>query len=41
MDLNYSREERAFRYEVRGWLRDNLAAELRTGRQPGVGGARR
>ena len=29
MDLNYSREELAFRDEVRGWLRDNLSAELR------------
>jgi hypothetical protein len=29
MDLNYSREELAFRDEVRGWLRDNLPAELR------------
>ena len=29
MDLNYSAEEIAFRDEVRGWLRDNLPAELR------------
>jgi len=29
MDLNYSPEEIAFRDEVRGWLRDNLPAELR------------
>jgi alkylation response protein AidB-like acyl-CoA dehydrogenase len=29
MDLNYSPAELAFRDEVRGWLRDNLPAELR------------
>ena len=29
MDLNYSPEELAFRDEVRGWLRDNLPADLR------------
>jgi len=29
VDLNYSAEEIAFRDEVRGWLRDNLPAELR------------
>jgi alkylation response protein AidB-like acyl-CoA dehydrogenase len=29
MDLNYSAEERAFRDEVSGWLRDHLAADLR------------
>lgn len=29
MDLNYSPEESAFRDEVRGWLRDNLPANLR------------
>ena len=29
MDLDYSPEERAFRDEVRGWLRENLPAELR------------
>ena len=29
MDLNYSPEEIAFRDEVRGWLRENLPAELR------------
>ena len=29
MDLNYSREEIAFRDEVRGWLRANLPADLR------------
>jgi alkylation response protein AidB-like acyl-CoA dehydrogenase len=28
MDLNYSPEERAFREEVRAWLRGNLPAEL-------------
>ena len=29
MDLNYSAEEPAFRDEVRGWLSENLPAELR------------
>ena len=29
MDLDYSPDEVAFRDEVRGWLRDNLPAELR------------
>ncbi len=29
MDLNYSKEETAFRDQVRGWLRDNLPADLR------------
>ncbi|HEX7559601.1 MAG TPA: acyl-CoA dehydrogenase family protein, partial [Usitatibacter sp.] len=29
MDLNYSPEEQAFREEVRGWLRENLPADLR------------
>ncbi|MGZ5072812.1 MAG: acyl-CoA dehydrogenase family protein, partial [Usitatibacter sp.] len=29
MDLNYSPEEQAFREEVRGWLRQNLPADLR------------
>ncbi len=29
MDLNYSPEELAFRDEVRGWLRENLPADLR------------
>jgi alkylation response protein AidB-like acyl-CoA dehydrogenase len=29
MDLNYSPEELAFRDEVRGWLKDNLPADLR------------
>ena len=29
MDLNYSPAELAFRDEVRGWLRDNLPADLR------------
>ena len=29
MDLNYSSEELAFRDEVRGWLKDNLPADLR------------
>jgi len=29
MDLDYSTEERAFRDEVRGWLRENLPADLR------------
>jgi hypothetical protein len=29
MDLNYSPEELAFRDQVRGWLRDNLPADLR------------
>jgi alkylation response protein AidB-like acyl-CoA dehydrogenase len=29
MDIHYSREERTFRDEVRGWLRDNLPADLR------------
>ena len=29
MDLNYSREEIAFRDQVRGWLKDNLPADLR------------
>ena len=29
MDLDYSRDELAFRDEVRGWLRDNLSAGLR------------
>jgi len=29
MDLNYSPAERAFRDEVRAWLRENLPAELR------------
>ena len=28
MDLNYSPQEQAFRDEVRGWLRDNLPADL-------------
>ena len=29
MDLNYSPEELAFRDEVRGWLADNVPADLR------------
>jgi len=29
VDLNYSAEEIAFRDEVRGWLRENLPADLR------------
>ncbi|MDA0224719.1 MAG: acyl-CoA dehydrogenase family protein [Proteobacteria bacterium] len=29
MDLNYSKEELKFRDEVRGWLKDNLPADLR------------
>ncbi|HEY5635595.1 MAG TPA: acyl-CoA dehydrogenase family protein [Burkholderiales bacterium] len=29
MDLNYSKEELAFRDEVRGWLKENLPADLR------------
>jgi alkylation response protein AidB-like acyl-CoA dehydrogenase len=29
MDIHYSREERAFRDEVRDWLRDHLPADLR------------
>jgi len=29
MDLNYSADERAFRAEVRAWLRDNLPGDLR------------
>ena len=29
MDLNYSKEELAFRDEVSGWLADNLPADLR------------
>src|SRR5450755_1652155 len=29
MDLNYSPEEQAFREEVRGWLRENIPADLR------------
>jgi alkylation response protein AidB-like acyl-CoA dehydrogenase len=29
LDLNYSAEELAFRDDVRGWLRENLPAELR------------
>ena len=29
MNLNYSREELAFRDEVRSWLRDNLPNDLR------------
>jgi len=29
MDLNYSQEELAFRDQVRGWLKDNLPADLR------------
>ena len=39
MDLNYSAEELAFRDEVRGWVRENLPADLRemveSGRDPG------
>ena len=34
MDLNYSADERAFRDEVRGWLRDHLPAA--TARQGGA-----
>ena len=29
MDLNYSKEELAFRDEVRGWLKSNLPTDLR------------
>src|SRR5215211_334040 len=29
MDLNYSEDERAFRYEVRSWLDANLPADLK------------
>ena len=29
MDLDYSPEERAFRDEVRGWVRENLPADLK------------
>ena len=29
MDLDYSPEERAFRDEVRGWLREHLPADLK------------
>ena len=29
MDLSYSREELAFRDDVRGWLKDNLPEDLR------------
>ena len=29
MDLNYSKEELAFRDEVSGWLADKLPADLR------------
>ena len=29
MDLNYSKEELAFRDEVSAWLADNLPADLR------------
>ncbi len=29
MDIHYSRDERAFRDDVRSWLRDNLPADLR------------